>query len=52
MKGYCVKCRQPREIAGAHNETLPNGRAAVKGTCRECKTPMTVFVKKLDGGKT
>lgn len=36
--GYCVKCRNKREIQGAEPTTLKNGRPAVRGTCPACST--------------
>ena len=36
--GYCVKCRDKRDIKGAKPYTMKNGKPAVKGTCPTCKT--------------
>ena len=36
MDAYCFKCRAKKEISGAQNVVLKNGRPAVTGTCREC----------------
>jgi haloalkane dehalogenase len=33
---YCVKCKQKREIQGAYEVTMKNGRTAVRGTCAVC----------------
>ena len=30
--GYCVKCRDKREIGGAEPYTMKNGKPAIKGT--------------------
>jgi len=38
--GYCVKCREKREIQGATPTTLKNGKPAIKGTCATCNTKM------------
>lgn len=38
MDAYCVKCRSKREIQGAKQVTLKNGRPATQGTCGVCKT--------------
>jgi len=38
--GYCVKCREKREIQGATPTTLKNGKPAIKGTCGTCSTKM------------
>ena len=39
-EGYCVKCKQKREISGAKEVSMPNGRRAMKGTCPKCGTGM------------
>jgi hypothetical protein len=36
--GYCVKCRDKREITGAGPYTMKNGKHAIKGTCPTCST--------------
>ena len=45
MKGYCVKCRAKKEIENAKRVKLKNGRPALKGTCPDCGTNMTRFLK-------
>lgn len=40
MQGYCVKCRDRREINNAKQVTLRNGRPATEGTCPRCGTRM------------
>lgn len=40
MQGYCVKCRSRREIQGAQQITMKNGRPATQGTCPNCGTKM------------
>ena len=40
MTGYCVKCRETREIQDAEQVTMKNGRPATRGTCGECGTGM------------
>ena len=40
MTGYCVKCRETREIQNAEQDTLKNGRPATRGTCPVCNTDM------------
>jgi predicted RNA-binding Zn-ribbon protein involved in translation (DUF1610 family) len=37
-EGYCVKCRQKREMKSAQEVTMANGKPATKGTCPECGT--------------
>ena len=40
MTGYCLKCRESREIQNAQQVTMKNGRAATRGTCARCSTTM------------
>ena len=47
-EGYCVKCKAKKEIVGAVEETMKNGRKAIKGKCPTCGTVMF----KILGGKT
>ncbi|MGA1236204.1 MAG: DUF5679 domain-containing protein [Limisphaerales bacterium] len=47
-EGYCVKCKERKEIAGAVEETMKNGRKAIKGRCPSCG----VVMFKILGGKT
>jgi ribosomal protein S27E len=47
-EGYCVKCKSKKEIADAVEETMKNGRRAIKGRCPTCGTVMF----KILGGKT
>jgi hypothetical protein len=46
-EGYCVKCKAKREITSAVEETMKNGRKAIKGKCPVCGTVMF----KILGGK-
>jgi len=46
-EGYCVKCKAKTEIAHALEETMKNGRKAIKGHCPVCGTVMF----KILGGK-
>lgn len=46
MQGYCMKCREKREMQDPKEVTLKNGRAAMQGTCAVCGTKITVM-----GGK-
>ncbi len=43
MQGYCLKCREKREIKDLQAVTLKNGRAARQGTCAVCGTKITVM---------
>jgi Domain of unknown function (DUF5679) len=47
-EGYCVKCKAKREIAAGVEETMKNGRKAIKGKCPTCGTVMF----KILGGKS
>ena len=40
MTGYCVKCRETREIQNAEQVTMKNGRPATRGTYPVCNTGM------------
>jgi len=44
---YCVKCNAKKEIANGVEETMKNGRKAIKGKCPTCGTVMF----KILGGK-
>ena len=41
MEAYCIKCKTRREVVGAEAVYLINGRAATKGKCSVCGTPLT-----------
>ncbi|HUG96468.1 MAG TPA: DUF5679 domain-containing protein [Nitrososphaera sp.] len=38
--GYCVKCKEKREMKGEKQITMKNGRPATTGTCTVCGTKM------------
>jgi len=38
--GYCVKCRDKREMNGTQAVTMKNGKPATKGTCPTCGISM------------
>jgi len=40
MVGYCVKCKDKREMKNPKAVTMKNGRKATKGTCPKCGTGM------------
>ena len=40
MDAYCMKCRTKREIQGATQITMKNGRPATQGTCKVCGTKL------------
>jgi len=39
-EGYCVKCKAKKEILDGVEETMKNGRKAIKGKCPTCGTVM------------
>jgi hypothetical protein len=39
-EGYCVKCKAKKEISDGVEETMKNGRKAIKGKCPTCVTVM------------
>jgi len=47
-EGYCVRCKAKKPIAEAVEETMKNGRKAVKGKCPTCGAVMF----KILGGKS
>jgi hypothetical protein len=47
-EGYCVKCKAKKEIVDGVEETMKNGRRAIKGKCPTCGTVMF----KILGGKS
>ena len=38
VEAYCVKCRKKVEMKNPKEETLKNGRRAMKGQCPACNT--------------
>lgn len=46
-EGYCVKCKAKKEIADGIEETMKNGRKAIKGKCPSCG----IVMFKILGGK-
>ena len=46
-EGYCVKCKAKKEIANGVEETMKNGRKAIKGKGPSCGTVMFTIL----GGK-
>ena len=38
--GYCLKCKDKREISNAQAITMKNGKPATTGTCPVCGTKM------------
>jgi uncharacterized Zn finger protein (UPF0148 family) len=46
-EAYCFKCKAKKEVANAVEETMKNGRKAIKGKCPACGTVIFKFL----GGK-
>jgi len=44
-KGYCVKCKDKKEMKDAEKVTMKNGRQAMKGKCTDCGTGMFRIMK-------
>jgi hypothetical protein len=44
--GYCVKCKEKREMANEEQVEMKNGRKAMKGKCSVCGTGMYSIMKK------
>ena len=47
-EGYCVKCKAKKPIADGVEETMKNGRKAIKGRCPTCGTVMFKILGKAD----
>ncbi len=40
VMGYCVKCKEKREMKDSQEVEMKNGRKAMKGCCVNCGTGM------------
>lgn len=40
VTGYCVKCKEKREMKDAQEIKMKNGKPAVQGICPVCGTKM------------
>jgi uncharacterized protein DUF5679 len=49
--GYCVKCKNKREMKGERQIIMKNGRPATTGTCTVCGTKMFKIGGGGGGGK-
>jgi hypothetical protein len=38
ITGFCVRCKEQRELLDAKEITMKNGRKAIKGKCVKCGT--------------
>jgi hypothetical protein len=50
-EGYCVKCKQKREIKNPEQVTMKNGRPAVRGKCTVCGTGMYKILSSKEASK-
>jgi beta-1,2-mannobiose phosphorylase / 1,2-beta-oligomannan phosphorylase len=48
IQGYCMKCRQMRQIKNPRLISLKNKKQAVQGYCSQCGAKITVFVSAKD----
>ena len=48
FEGYCVKCREKRQIKGGNVEVSDKGRRMAKGACPVCGTKVTRFLPSED----
>lgn len=48
VQGYCIKCRQKREIKNPQRVILKNRRNAIQGICPWCGSKITKFVKSIE----
>lgn len=44
-EAYCVKCGEKREMQNPEEARTKTGRKMLKGTCPECGSGMSLFVK-------
>lgn len=51
MDGYCLKCKQTREIKDLKYAKTSNGRTMAKGVCPVCSTTINKFLSKADAEK-
>jgi len=51
-EGYCVKCKAKKEISNGVEETMKNGRKAIKGKCPTCGTVMFKILGKSAAAPT
>ena len=40
MQGYCMKCKETRDMKSEEKVTMKNGRPATRGVCSTCGTKM------------
>ncbi|MBE3561877.1 MAG: hypothetical protein IMW89_22045 [Ktedonobacteraceae bacterium] len=49
---YCVKCKEKREMKGAHEITMKNGKRAMQGQCVVCGTTLNRILPASAAGKS
>ncbi len=50
-EGYCVKCREKRQVKDGKVVETSTGRPMAKGTCPVCGTTVTRFLSNKEAGK-
>ncbi len=50
-EGYCVKCREKRQVKGGKVVETSTGRPMAKGACPVCGTTVTRFLSNKEAGK-
>jgi acyl-coenzyme A thioesterase PaaI-like protein len=48
FEGYCVKCREKRQVTNGEVTRTEKGRPMAKGTCPVCGTKVTRFLSEKD----
>lgn len=51
VQGYCVKCKEKREMNDAAIHQTARGGYMAKGTCSTCKTKMAAMMSKDNAEK-
>ena len=46
--GYCMKCKEKREMKDVEKTKMKNGRPAAKGICTVCDTKMYKILSKSE----
>jgi len=50
-EGYCVKCREKRQIKDGTVEKTAKGRSMAKGKCPVCGTTVTRFLSSKESSQ-
>lgn len=48
FEGYCVKCREKRQVKSGEVTRTEKGRPMAQGTCPVCGTKVTRFLSEKD----